>query len=462
MTSDSPPGPLDFEPHTASVRTRMAKASNITLWIILAGPIWPLWDTLLGFLIALSISRPARAGGGILRELILLVIFFLLLSVCGIFYQEKIAKTSWFMRLRVGRSRFIPLDGPPRRMFNFILKCDNALDLILKPEDRSILPAFGNLEFASAERFYRSEYERLKRDPSDWPETWNKITLSGIGNATYGNTIKAGHWTMLWLKIVSVTKLVTPLTLLYLTVALWLLTATTNGGHALVLLQFMLAAGFLIAVVIFINYTYSFGEIRIIAPKETLSALGIPTPPTEQPDSADEPSVAERREMAKQLEAEYEGKVILADVVTRDGYIESIRNFFSRIFLINSLANMLIFWILLGLQVPFALLWSSWSDSQIASWTMRMAIGVGLFPFVLLAVLALSFIVLANLKRFGILLVSGLTLALVPPLITYALRGSIGTARTTVIISSIITGIIGCIGSAIADVVNEHTRRDRT
>jgi hypothetical protein len=167
VSSDTPSGPLDFDAHTASARTRLAKASNITLWVFLAGPIWPVWDTILAFLIAFAISRPARAGGGVLRVLILLVVFYMLVVACGVLYNAKIAKTSWFTRLLVGRQRFIPLGGPPHRMFDFILKCDSALDLILKPEDRSILPTFGNLEFTDAERSYRSEYQRLKRDPDD-------------------------------------------------------------------------------------------------------------------------------------------------------------------------------------------------------------------------------------------------------------------------------------------------------
>lgn len=459
MSSDAPSDPLDFDAPTAPVGSRIAKAGNITLWILLAGPIWSVWDTLLSFLIAFAVTRPARAGGGILRALMLLVIFFIILSVCGIFGQQKIGKTSWFTSLMLGRQRFLPLGGPSRKLFNFILKCDSALDLNLKPEDRSILPAFGSLAFTSVEMLYRSEYERLKRDPGDWPGTWLKIIHSGIGKATYGDTIKSGRWSMLWLKIVAVTKLVTPLTLLYVALSLWLLTAVASGGQPLVLLQFMLAAGFLIAMVIFVNFTYSFGEILVVAPEGELSALGISIPRETRPESVVESSAAEHREELEQLEAKYKGKRIFADVATRDGYIESIRNYFSRLFLINGLANVLLVWILLGLQVPFAFLWSSWSGSQIASWTIRMAIGVGLLPFVLLAVLALAFIVLANLKRFGILLASGLTLAFIPPLIAYVLHGSIGAARTTVIISSIITGIIGCAGSAIADVVNEHTRR---
>jgi hypothetical protein len=196
--------------------------------------------------------------------------------------------------------------------------------------------------------------------------------------------------------------------MLYLAIALWLLTAVASGRQPLVLVQFMLAAGFLIAVVIFVNFTYSFGEINIVDPEDMRSALGIPIPQERQPDSADESSVADYLEKVRQVKAEYEGKRIFADVATRDGYTESLRNYFSRIFLFNGLANVLIFWTLLLIQIPFALLWSSWSGSQIASWTIRMAIGVGLLPFVLLVVLALSSSSLPTSNASGFFLYRGL------------------------------------------------------
>ena len=284
---------------------------------------------------------------------------------------------------------------------------------------------------------------------------WESIQQTEFAGVTYGGMIHSNRWELFWLRFDRVARLAMPLSALYVAGMVWLTGGAAQGKSPLPLIQFTLAAGFVIAFIIFINFTTSFRVLKIFEKDaaEQVAEEILSNVDAEQRAALkqSEASADEKAELQAEIEP-YAGKEYYPTISIKAGYIEGIRDRFLREFFFLALAVVAGFILLLLIQWPIAYEFSRWPGSQVNAWTERMIAEVLLVPVALVAVLALAFIILSRVKKFAGFLATGVLLAVVPPLITYALHGSVGNV---VLISSIVTAAVGALPAAIAELVRQ-------
>jgi hypothetical protein len=360
----------------------------------------------------------------------------------------------WFQSILNGQQRFAPLKGPGRRTFEFILRCYATVELRLEPEVEEVLRKMGDYDLKVTEKFYRAQYGKTDYEPGNWPEVWAGIRRAEFAGVDYEDAIRTNRWSLFFLRVFSVQRLVVPLSVLYIAGSFWLLDSAAQGKSPLHLAQFALLGGLVIASIIFINFTESL-RIGWLLNKDETGQLK-----EELLSSSSEEERAAWRELEDaerdtELEAELEihgGREFYPVISMKPGYITGIRNEFVHDFLILGCFNALILALLLLIQWPIARALSPWTSTQTDAWTIKMLLGTALIPMVLIASLSLGFMVLARLRKFAGILATGLLLAVVPPVLTYAIHGSVGNV---VLISSVVTAAIGVLPSAIAELVKQ-------
>jgi hypothetical protein len=255
--------------------------------------------------------------------------------------------------------------------------------------------------------------------------------------------------------------LVLPLSLLYTAGSFWLLDKVARGRSPLHLIQFALLAGFVIAFVIFINYTVSLRAGKLLG-KEEMRQIRDELLSSADADTRAAVTQLEDATQDQELESElepYAGRDFYPVISIRHGYIQAIRNEFVRDFLVIGCLGVLSLGLLLLIQWPIAHVLSHWTDQQVEAWTVKMLVGTAFIPIALIATLSLAFIVLSRFKKFAGVLATGLLLAVVPPVITYVLHGSVGNV---VLISSVVTAAIGVLPSAIAELIKQKPNLEGT
>jgi hypothetical protein len=414
----------------------------------------------IGVFVAIAVSTPIRSARGFWLELLFVALFLAIREIIALpFY--RIVKMQWFQALSAGKPRFGPLKGPGTQTFRFILRCFASVELGLEPEIEALVRKVGDHEIKKVEALYRRAYERGGYEPSGWPNTWERIQHTKFAGAEYGDAIRTNRWSLFFFIYYGVQQLVIPLSLLYTAGAFWFLDKVARGKSPLHLVQFALAAGFVIAFVIFINYTVSLragelpgkeqtGALRddllASADDETRAAA------KEVEDSTQDP------ELDSELES-YAGKKFYPVISMKPGYIQGIRNAFGRDFLISGCFVVLSLELLLLIQWPIAHVLSHWTGPQVEAWTIKMLVGTALIPIALIVALSLGFMVLSRFRKAAGVLTTGLLLAVVPPVITYAFHGSVGNV---VLISSVVTAAIGVLPSAIAELIKQKPNLEGT
>jgi len=461
----------DFNARRAPLPAKLTNWLNVLLWM-LVGTSFSI--TIIGvttdILIAIAASKPVRDGRGFWFELLIVAAFF-----GGIVLVElpllRLIQSQRFTVLYAGKPRFEILQGPGKQLFKFLLRCTGSTEICFTPEAEELIRKQASYGAVQVEQVYRHQYEKAGFENAGWPSAWDKIRRTECAGVQYGEAILSGRWDMFWLKYYVVIKVVAPLSMIYVTGAFWLLAGVANGRNPLRLVQFALLAGVVISFIIFINYTKSLQIFQILGRDEAQDAakiLGL----DEAHLSKGTPANAEMLAVARQIQEatppdpeledaikRYAGKEFYPTITIRPGYIDAIRNEFSRDFLVlGSVRGALLALVLLA-QWPIAIVFSHWSSAQLDAWSMKMLVGTVLIPVALVTALGIGFLILSRFRRFAGVLLTGLLLAVVPPLLTYALRGSVGA---TVLISSIVTAAIGVLPSAIAEVMKQKPNLGRT
>jgi hypothetical protein len=444
----------DFNARSAPIAAKITRYINFLLWLLVATRVGTVAISGAGcVLFAIAISRPIRAGHGFWLELFFVVAFFAVLLLMGLPIL-KLIKSPWFKTLRSGRPRFGPLKGPGKRQFQFILRCFSSVDLRVEPETEALLRRVGEHDALVAEAIYKQEYEKVGFDSSEWPDAWAQIQHTKFAGAEFGEAIRSNRWSIFLLRYLSVMQLVAPLSSLYAVGTFWFLADVADGRSPLPLVQFAFVGGFVIALLIFINYTVSLRVLKILG-NERIPALD---KALQQGTDAETYAAARRIEdslrdskLVDELEL-HGGEEVYPAITIRPGYIEGIRNEFSRDFLVSGFIDVTVLIVLLLMQWPLARVLSHWPASQVDVWTIKMIVGTALIPMALVTTLMFGFVVLSRFNRLAGVLATGVLLAVVPPLITYALRGSVGN---TVLVSSLITAAVGVLPSAIAELIRQ-------
>lgn len=446
----------DFNARTAPVSARLTQILEAGLWLLVATPFGKLAvPGAVSVVMAIAVTRPLRYERGFWLELLFVALFFTIREIIML-AAPKTVKSDWFQALLSGRPRFGPLMGPRKQYFQFILRCSASLELRLPPEIESLLQKTGDYSARRAEAMYHRSYQQAGFEQSDWPQVWESIQRTEFAGVTYGGIIHSSRWEMFWLRYDRVLRVVLPLSTLYVAGMVWLIGDMAQGKNPLSLAQFTLAAGFVIAFIIFINYTASFRILTILEKDETEQIkqdilTGMDAKDKEALTQLERASDDETAELQAELEP-YAGKQYYPTISIKAGYIEGIRDQFLRYFFFVAFFVVAGFTLLLLIQWPIAYEFSRWPGSQVNAWTERMIAEVLLVPVALGAVLALAFIILSWFKKFVGILATGLLLAVVPPLITYAMQGSVGNV---VLISSIVTAAIGALPAAVAELIRQ-------
>jgi hypothetical protein len=444
----------DFTDRSRPITATLTKFFTGTLWLLVATRVGTIAiQAAVSILLAIAVTRPLRAGHDFLFGLLFVVLFFTFRELTA-FPVQKLVKSKRFAILTSGRPRFGPLQGPAKQTFQFILRCFSSVELRLEPEIEAVLGKVGDYDARTTERIYLSNYEKGGFPSSEWPATWARIQHTEYAGAEYGDAIRSNRWQLFWLRYYVVLKLVMPLSLIYAAGTFWFLDDAAQGRSPLRLVQFALLAGLVIALVIFINYTASLRSITIIGNNE-LPILKDAQLSMDAETRATFRLIAESEhvtELIAEIEP-YTGKEYYPKITIKKGYIRSIRDEFARDFLLAGSLMAALLILLLLVQWPLARVYSDWAASQVDAWTVKMIIGAALLPAALVVALMLGFAVLARLNRLVGVLATTLILAVVPPLITYAVRGSVGN---TVLLSSLVTAAIGAISSAVAELIRHE------
>lgn len=442
----------EHTPPTAVKVTGIASGVIVLLFVHLA----VIWSVVIDLVLALIISRPIRAGHGFWFQLVAFVVALAMLETAGFGYRAWALQRTWFASLAYGRPRFRPLGGPGSATFRFILGCSKFLRLDLTDEADEVLRMIGRKDLLETEAMMRRAYVRDGHDPATWSQVWERMKRAGHLDQTFGGVIEQGRWNIFAGRATTVERMVLPLTTIYTVGTLWLLAGFATSDDPLPLLQFTLVAGFVIALVIFVNFTVSFRSLTTfeVTPlqsqweiQEALSRQGISQEELADYIEEHEPGLRARIE-------QHLGRTFYPEIGIEPGYIEQVRNRFSRMFFVIGMSNIVVSCLFLMLQWPVARLVSGWPDDKVDSWTTSMLLYAPLIPVALLVAMALGFMVVSRLRKLVGLLTTAVLLAAIPPVITYAL-GLDEVSDQAVLISSIVSAVIGVIPTAIAELVKE-------
>ena len=444
----------DFNARTAPMGAKLAVAFTKALGLVVVTPLGQLVLALAtSIFVAIALSKPTRIGRDFWLEVLFIALFFAVRELVGWPFL-KIFKSKWFRSLYAGKSRFGPLGGPGKWVFRFVLCCFASVELRLEPEFEAVFRRFGEHGLRQVEASYRRVYEQAGYEPSEWPGVWAEIQHAEFAGVEYGDAIRTDRWGAFYIKYYGVQKLVYPLSTLYTAGTFWLLDKVAQGASPLHLTQFVLVGGFVISFVIFINYTLSLRVGKMVTREQ---AAQIEDELLSSSDAKTRAEIRELKESTRDPELEHEleayaGRDFYPVITMKPGYTEAIRNEFVRGFLVVGCFNVLALDLLVLIQWPISRALSHWSGSQVDTWTFKMMLGTALIPIALAAALSLGFIILTRFKKFAGVLATALLLAVVPPVITYALNGSAGKI---VLISSVVTAAIGVLPSAIAELVKQ-------
>lgn len=411
-------------------------------------------------LIATVVSRPLRDGHAIWLGIVFIVIFFLAWELRVIVIGWALF-SKWYDLLSVGKPRFPIPKSIRNQVFNFGLRCVDCVDLRFDPEAEDSIRRIGAKQLDVTEEIYSRIYRDTDFPPSTWPDAWQQIKEAQIKGAkspgaSFGEAISSGRLGIFLDVYNQVFTLVSPFFIIYAAGIFWFSANVAGGGSPLPLAQFALAVGFVTALIIFINLT---ARLRILTflPDEESSEL----PSLREVMLSSSAEINEKRQIMRWLTQSKAASELTSEarrvagkyypaVSIESGYIDAIRNRFSRAFFTVGMFSAIGLALLILIQWPLSLAFSHWPSSQVDSWTVRMLTATASMPLAFLAAFTLGLMVLVRFRRFVGILVAGILTAAIPPLITYILQGSVGN---TVLLSSLITAAISALGAAIAEVI---------
>ncbi len=450
MTSPQPSRP-DFSAPEVPLSVRITGAANAAIWAGLGSTRAALlWLPVLVVVVAVSLSPPLRSGRSTAAQVgivALVSVGVILAAVLG----ATMSSTARYARLVDGRPRFDPLRSDGRRLLSTLGRCIASVELRFRPEDQLVTSRLGALSLEFAELAFHQTYRANRFDDADWPEAWQEIEGAQIGPVPFGEATRSGLLALFGLRHAVVTKLTEPLAGIFTAGYILLLSRAVANQSLLGLVQLVLAFGVVTAAVIFVNFTT---QLRVITPvvdgTEALFAA-------ELEKSRTDPEVAALLdEWRRRLDAEMAGAAgrdMLPTITIRPGYVEAIRSSFVRRFLIAGLADLVGLLPLLWLCSLAGLLLSAWTDAEVLGWAGWMTVGLVVAPFAFAAAVAFGFFLLARTRALLTLVATGLFLAVIPPLVSYAFGGE---TDATVIITSVVAGLAGILSSAVAELVKKR------
>jgi hypothetical protein len=448
-------------PNFSFQENRVPKSVRVTQYVTVAAGL--LFLTPLKYLITIFLeialvtvaTRPLRAGHGFWIQLLIIVSFVVVVYELLAFFILRLVKSSLATKYLVGEPRFDELKGPGTRQLRLILGCIATLVYDFKSEDERVIRAIGQRDYLGIEQMYRHRFLQHGWSEQDWPQIWEQMGAVKEFDVAYGESILTGRWSIFANRHNIMLGLTLPLASIYTAGSAWLLAQVAQGSSPLRLIQFALLTGFVIAALIFANFTTSLRAVKIVGDDylppgaqeavESLRKEGFDPYRTNQDIDAQYPDL-------KEIIRPRIGQELYPQMEVQPGYVNHVRGLFSRYFLLHGVMTVALLILCLGAQWPLALAFSSWTDDRVNDWTIRMLEGVPLIPLALMGSLTLGFYVISRFKKLWSLLVTAVILAMIPLLITYVFKGSPDKAA---LLSAVITAVIGALSDAVAQLVKE-------
>jgi hypothetical protein len=206
-----------------------------------------------------------------------------------------------------------------------------------------------------------------------------------------------------------------------------------------------------IAALILVNFTVSLRRI-IVNTGAAWSLVGENFEKVAKKDPLIADWLDEELERASEFE-DLEGREFFPTIKIHQGYTRILRNAFLWELLVNMAISALMLALMLAATWLVALAGGVWTSAETNTWAVHLLLGLALMTPALGLALWLAFFVL---ERFAVLItivITGLFLAIVPPLINYAITGEVGA---NVVLTSIITGAAGILSAAVAELVKKR------
>jgi hypothetical protein len=274
----------------------------------------------------------------------------------GTVLYKKILPSTWLNSLAWGKPRFFPINSPAKRYFDLILGCVGAARLHFDPRGEAVLRKIAVRDDILAKAIYHRNYQKAGYGEDGWEETWTKITSTKYLSTTLGEAIVSGRWGVFALRVPVVTRLVSPFVVPFFGVTTWLLAEVASGHNILRLVQVTLILGFIIAAILFVNFTLSLRAIRISTGTPFEGDPFFPNPILD--DEVQTEVTREVQDRAPTLEEEIkelEGTIFYPTLEIDDNYVDLIRKLFTRLFFVASCSSALVIIILLLVQWPLSI-----------------------------------------------------------------------------------------------------------
>jgi hypothetical protein len=334
-----------------------------------------------------------------------------------------------------------------------ILGCIGFMELRWRPEDEVVVNKLAKSTAAARKELYRIRFLQ-HYDEAGWESTWERMQRVEYHGVRFGEATQSGLFELFGTRFRFVGRLVRPLYAVFWIGYLWFLAEAIRGRNIFWLVQFTLLGGFAIAAQIFACFTVSFRAVSVRA-EESLAFFGEESQTARDQDPAfgqwaERLLSGEWREDLKVLE----GDTLSPAVSIREGYVQTVRNAFVREWVaVGILDGAIVFLPLILVIWPIALAADRWTDAKVNDWTIAWLLGIGAAPLVFSVLIGFGFFVLARLRAFAALIATGLFLALVPPLVSYAFGHDVDLE---VMVTSIIASLAGIVSTAMAELVRKR------
>jgi hypothetical protein len=434
-----------FLEREAPLAARVLKVVNVALAIVFAIPITAiLFDLLFVVLFALIVSSEARAWVDTLWFSIVIIAGLILLMMALGGLMQRL--WPWPFRLIDGPPAFGRLGGGAKHVLQTTIKAATDLRVEFDPSDARLAEELAQTDLGATEAVLKEKY--LELAPAEFPDDdedaleqrWQRIWENEIlgyraGNSTLRESVGAPSYggLIIGTHLLSVRNIVVPAyKILQLVLIVLVYRALTGDGSWLTVFQVGLVFTFALSMVIYLNHSKLFGELEILPPPPNL-----PEPYREEWD-------------------QFQGKKLIPLSITiAPGYFGTIGRYFARNIGVWAFYNAVVMLFVIACTVALTLVVSPEYRDDYLPWYGTLALALALIPAGMLAAHFFATLILQHARQLSAVVVGGLVTALAPLGVQYLVEGEV-SGNTAIIITTVVTGVLGAVAAGFGTVVKER------
>ena len=453
MADASTPITFDFAEQPPGV-VATQRANLGIFWLFAWPPTRALWEVAIAVAVTLAISVPVRSGMSWWGDVLTVVSLMGLYLAAG-FLQIRFYRSTAGSRITNGKFRFPQFDLFPLRIFRFYGRCIKTLVIDMGPEEK-IVRGVGKSDLIAIEATFKDRYLKSGADISNWNQTWAAIREVQLADGvTLSEAVGSGRQALFALRAMNTSSLISTLVLVFCGGVVALLPGAIRDQDPLHIIQLALVAGITIAAMIFVNFTISLRQVTYLDPDtEFLDSVQRTLLSKAAIEDLAVATEAFRESPTYELLKENAGRRFYPKLDMRKGYVEGVRDYFVRGLVVATIGVSAVWLVLLAVAWLLAVLLSDWEPSSLNDWVLWMSLGICSMPLLLALSVSLGFFVIARLGRFIAILMAGILVAMVPPLLAYALGSS--EMRGLWIVSGVATALASTLPLAIAELLKRE------